>query len=537
MWSQNYAPLAGSLGWSALAACLPMLVLFYLLAIRRRPAWISALAGLGASILVAAFLYRMPPATILAAATCGAAFGLLPIGWITFSAVLLYRLTVETGQFETIKGSLAQLTTDRRVQAVLVAFAFGAFLEAAAGGGVPVAVGAAILMGLGFSPLQAAGVCLLANTAPVPFAAIGTPTITLALITGLPLPIVSGVTGRMCALLSLCVPAYISLLAGGRSGLRRTLPAVLACGVSFAGVQLTVSNMIGPQMGALLASVAAIVSLVLLLQIWQPRTGAGDCVPKMAKAHGAALVLRAWLPYVLLAVFVLIWSAPPVRALLAKTSFIFGWPGLDGHVLRQLPVVAAAEPYPALYQLEWLASAGTAGMLACLAAAAFARMPARKFGFVLQQTMRQMALPLLTIASVLALAFVMNYSGATATLGLTLAATAGLFPFFSPVVGWVGVFLTGSLTSSNALFGTLQVVTAERLGLNPVLMAAANSCGGAVGKMISIQSVAVAVTATGMKTSQEPELFRFAFRHSAILICAIGLLTMFFAYVSPGWVR
>lgn len=537
MWSQNYTPVAGSLGWSALAASLPLVVLFYLLAVKRKPAWISAVASLGAGVLVAAFLYRMPPVAILAAATCGAAFGLLPIGWITFSAILLYRLTVETGQFEMIKTTLAQLTTDRCVQALLVAFAFGAFIEGAAGGGVPVAVGAAILMGLGFNPLQAASVCLLANTAPVAFAAIGTPTITLALITGLPLHLVSGVTGRVCAPLSLCVPAYMTVLVGGRRGLRQTFPAVLVAGVSFAGVQLAVSNLIGPQMAALLSSVATMACLVLLLQVWRPRTGSGDCLPQTAPALGNAVIWRAWLPYMLLAACVLIWGLPPVRALLAKTTFVFGWPGLDGQVLRHVPVVAVPEPYPARYQLEWLACAGTASMLACLMAAASARMPARKFGWVFRQTTRQMALPLLTIASVLGLAFVMNYSGATATLGLTLAATAGLFPFFSPMLGWVGVFLTGSDTSSNALFGNLQVVTAGRLGLSPVLMAVANSVGGAVGKMISIQSIAIAAAATGMKTSQESELFRSTFRHSVILICAIGLLTVFYAYIEPGWVR
>ncbi len=537
MWSQNYTPVAGSLGWSALAASAPIVALFYLLAVRRKPTWISALASLGAAVLVAAFVYRMPPAAILAAASCGAAFGLLPIGWITFNAILLYRLTVETGQFEILKATLAQLTADRRVQAVLVAFAFGAFLEGAAGGGVPVAVGAAILMGLGFSPLQAASVCLLANTAPVPFAAIGTPTITLALITGLSLPLVSGATGGVCAPLALCIPAYVTLLAGGWRGLRQTLPAALACAISFAGVQLAVSNMIGPQAATLLASVAAMASLVLLLQVWRPRTEKADCAPPAASALGGGAVWRAWVPYLLLAALVLLWSAPAVRALLARTSFVFGWPGLDGRVLRGAPVVAAPELYPATYQLDWLACAGTAGLLACLATAAFARMPARKFAWVFQQTLRQMAFPLLTIAAVLGLAFVMNYSGATATLGLMLAATGGLFPFFSPVLGWVGVFLTGSNTSSNALFGNLQVVTAGRLGLSPVLLAAASSCGGAVGKMISIQSIAVAAAATGLKTSQEADLFRATFRHSAILIVALGLLTAFYAYVTPEWFR
>jgi L-lactate transport len=539
MWSQNYTPLAGSLGWSAFAASLPMVVLFYLLAVRRLAAWKSALASLAAAVLLAAFLYRMPPGPILAATLYGAAFGLLPIGWITFSAILLYRLTLETGQFEVIKGSLARLTTDRRLQALLVAFAFGAFIEGAAGSGVPVAVGAAILTGLGFSPLQAAGVCLLANTAPVAFAAIGTPTVTLALTTGLPLDRLSAVTGRVCAPLSLCVPAYLTVLVGGWRGLKGAFPAVLVCGISFATVQLAVSNLIGPQTTALLASVATMVSLVALLQVWQPRDGSDYERRNLAPApvYSKWAVWRAWMPYLLLAVCVLVWGLPPVRALLAKTSLAFAWPALHLRVLRNVPVVPAPMPYAAIYQLDWLACAGTACLLAAMISAACVGISLRTFGRVFRQTSAQMLLPLVTIASVLGLAFVMNYSGATATLGLMLAATAGLFPFFSPMLGWVGVFLTGSDTSANALFGNLQVVTAGRLGLNPVLMAVANSCGGAVGKMISIQSIAVAVAATGMKTSQEAELFRSTFRHSVVLICAMGLLIVFYSYVQPGWVR
>jgi len=540
MWQQNYTPLAESVGWSALAASLPMWVLFYFLAVKRKAAWISAVASLAAAALVAALVYRMPPVRILAATTCGAAFGLLPIGWITFNAILLYRLTLETGQFEVIKDSLARLTTDRRLQALLIAFAFGGFIEGAAGSGVPVAVGAAMLTGLGFDPLQAAGLCLLANTAPVAFGAIGTPTITLAVTTGLPLDRLSAVTGRICAPLSLCVPAYLTALVGGWAGLKGAFPAVLVCGISFASVQLLVSNLVGPQMTDILASLATMTCLVLLFRMWQPRDGfqaTSQTPSKPGPGYTLPVVWRAWMPYALLAGCVLAWGLPPVRALLVRVSLAFAWPGLHNQVLRTAPVVAAPEPYAAVYNLDWLASAGTACLLACLLSAAFVGMSPRKFGWVFKQTARQMFLPLLTIASVLGLAFVMNYSGATATLGLAFAATGGLFPFFSPMLGWVGVFLTGSDTSANALFGNLQVVTAKRLGLSPILMAAANSSGGVMGKMISVQSIAVAAAATGMKTSQEAELFRFTFRHSVVLASAIGLLTMFYAYVTPDWVR
>jgi L-lactate transport len=539
MWQQNYTPLAESIGLSALAASLPLGVLFYCLAVRRKAAWISAVASLAATVMVAALVYRMPPLRIFAATTYGAAFGLLPIGWITFNAILLYRLTLESGQFEVIKDSLSRLTEDRRMQVLLIAFAFGAFIEGAAGSGVPVAVGAAMLTGLGFNPLQAAGLCLLANTAPVAFGAIGTPTVTLALTTGLPLDRLSAATGRICAPLSLCVPAYLTALVGGWAGLKGAWPAVLVCGASFASVQLLVSNLVGPQMTDILASLVTMACLTLFFRVWQPRDGfrSGNRNPRPAPAYSTAAVWRAWMPYVLLAACVLAWGLPPVHALLAKASVAFAWPALHHQVLRTTPVVAAPEPYAAVYNLDWLASAGTACLLACVLSAACAGLSPRKFGRVFRHTSQQMFLPLVTIASVLGLAFVMNYSGATATLGLAFAGTGTLFPFFSPMLGWVGVFLTGSDTSANALFGNLQVVTAERLGLSPILMAAANSSGGVMGKMISVQSIAVAAAATGMKSSQEADLFRFTFRHSVVLACAIGLLTGFYAYVIPHWVR
>lgn len=534
MWQQNYTPLAESIGWSALAASLPLLVLFLFLAVWRKPTWISALAGLGAAALLARLLYGMPAAQILAAATYGAAFGLLPIGWITFSAILLYRLTLETGQFEIIKDSLARLASDRRLQLLLIAFAFGGFMEGAAGSGVPVAVGAAMLAGLGFRPLQAAALCLLANTAPVAFGAIGTPIITLALTTGLPLERLSAAAGRLCAPLSLCVPAYLIALYSGWKGLKGALGAVLVCGVSFASVQLLVSNTLGPQLTDVLASLASLASLVLLFRVRQPR----NCVRAAAvePARAPAAVWRAWMPYGLLAACALAWGVPPIRAVLQRASVTFDWPGLHLQVIRIVPVTAAPAPYAARYTLDWLANAGTACLAACLLSAILLRVPPRRFAAVFAGTSRAMALPLVTIASVLALAFVMNYSGATATLGLAFAATGTLFPYFSAMLGWLGVFLTGSDTSANALFGYLQVVTAAKLGLSPVLMAAANSSGGVMGKMISVQSIAVAAAATGMRPSEEADLFRFTFRHSVLLASGVGLLTAVYAYLVPGLV-
>lgn len=537
MWTQQYTPLAGNLALSALVAALPVFTLLYLLGIRRRPAWQAALTGLAAAALVAVGVYGMPLATMLSAVGYGAAFGLFPIGWIVFTAILLYRITIETGKFEIIKDSIGSLTQDRRLQALLIAFAFGAFIEGAAGFGTPVAVAAAMLTGLGFSPFYAAGICLLANTAPVAFGSIGTPVITLAAVTNLPLEKLSAAVGRICAPVSLFIPAYLIGVMGGWKASRRVLPAIAVCGVSFAVTQLLVSNYLGPQLTDILSSLATMGSLVALLAFWKPKDsfelGGNAAAAHLPARHPRREVLHAWSPYIVLVVLVLLWGF--YKAPLNRVSLVFPWPGLHEKVIQTTPVVADPAPYRAIFRLEWLAAPGTACLIACLLAAALLGMGPGRFLRVLAKTFRQMFLSLVTIASVLALAFLMNYSGATATLGLAFAATGALFPFFSALLGWLGVFLTGSDTSSNALFGNLQVVTAGRLGLNPVLMAAANSSGGVMGKMISLQSIAVAAAATGMAASEEGKLFRFTLRHSVLLASVLGLVTVFYAYVMPQW--
>jgi L-lactate transport len=527
MWAQNYEPLAGSLGASAAAAALPVFALLYLLGVRRKPAWIASLAGLCAAAVVALAAYRMPAAAMASAAAYGAAFGLFPIGWVVFCAILLYRVTVESGKFDILKDSIASLTGDQRLQALLIAFAFGAFIEGAAGFGTPVAVAAAMLAGLGFQPFYAAGICLLANTAPVAFGSIGIPVLTLATVTGLPLASLSAAVGRICAPVSLIVPCYLIAVMGGRKALGGVLPGVIVCGISFASVQLLVSNFVGPQLTDILSSLAAMTSLVILLLAWKPKD---DAYRKPALArHPARQVLLAWAPYGLLVVLVLLWGYEPVRAALNHANRTFAWPGLHNQVMRMPPVVLAATPYAAIYKFDWLAASGTACLLAALLAAAVLRMPPGRFAAVFAKTTKQLLLPELTIAAVLALAFLMNYSGATATLGLAFAATGRLFPFFSALLGWIGVFLTGSDTSANALFGNLQVITAARLHFNPVLMAAANSAGGVMGKMISLQSIAVAAAATGMAAREEAKLFRFTLRHSIVLAAVIGLITILYA--------
>ncbi len=537
MWQHNYTPVAGSIGWSALVAALPLFVLLFLLAIRRKAAWIAALASLGAAVGVAAFVYRMAPSRIFAATTYGMAFGLLPTGWITFNAIFLYRLTVESGQFEIIKDSLAMLTSDLRLQALLIAFAFGAFIEGAAGSGVPVAVAAAMLAGFGLNPLKAAGICLLANTAPVAFGAIGLPIITLAKTTDLPLAQLSAMAGRLSAPLSVCVPTYMVVLLAGWKGARSVLPASVLCGVSFAAVQVTVSNLIGPELADVIAALVALACLIVMFRVWRPKDLMAAASPPTPRAESTrtAAIIRAWLPYALLAVCVLCWGVPAIKGVLLRASIEIEWPALHRLITRMPPTVTAASPYDAVYHFDWLASPGTACLLASVLTAIFAGLSPRRFAKVFGATFRMMFLPLVTIVSVLGLAFLMNYSGATSTLGLAVASTGVLFPFFSPVLGWLGVFLSGSDASSNALFGTLQVTAARLVGLNPILIAAANSTGGVMGKMISVQSIAVAAAATGMKPSEESKLFRFTFWHSVGLVCMMGLITVLYAFVIP-WI-
>ncbi|HEV2234684.1 MAG TPA: L-lactate permease [Terriglobia bacterium] len=542
MWQQIYTPVAASLGLSALAAALPIVTLVYTLGVRRMPSWKASLIGLAAAELIALFIYRMPVLMSLGAITYGAAFGLFPIGWIVYWAIVLYRITLETGQFEIVKNSIGNLTPDRRLQALLIAFAFGAFMEGACGFGTPVAVAAAMLTGLGFSPFYAAAICLLANTAPVAFGSVGLPLVTLSGITGISLVTLSSNVGRICAPISLVIPAYLMLVMGGWRALKAVFPAVLVCGVTFAGTQLFVSNVIGPYLTDILGSVVAMAALIILLQFWKPRqvsegSAQNLAAPVNAPPHSTREVLIAWAPYALLVVFVLVWGLNAVKAGLDFFTITIPWPALHNHVQRIPPVVAKAAPYAAVYTFNWLSISGTACMFAALLSCVVLRMSPHLALRLLLATLRQLLHPLVTIAAIVGLAFLMNYCGATATLGLAFAASAVFFPFFSPLLGWLGVFLTGSDTASNALFGNLQVVTANRLGLNPALMAAANSSGGVMGKMISLQSIAVAGAATEMKPEEEGRLFRFTLRHSILLASLIGLITLLYAYLLPHWVK
>jgi L-lactate transport len=525
MWQQTYTPIGDSLALSALFAAIPIFTLLLLLGVLRKPAWMASLAGLAAAVIVAAGVYGMPVGLLGSTVFFGAAFGLFPIGWVVFSAILLYRVTLESGKFEVLKESIGHLTSDPRLQALLIAFAFGAFIEGAAGFGTPVAVAAAMLTGLGFEPFYAAAICLLANTAPVAFGSIAIPITTLAVTTGLPLDRLSAGVGRICAPVSLFVPAYLILVMSGWKGLKGVLPAAAMCGIAFAGTQFLVSNFMGPQLTDILASMAAMGAMLLV--IW--RRGGPP------RKHSGREIRLAWTPYMLLVVFVLLWGYKPLQVELNKFNILVNWPGLHNLVQRMPPVVPKPAAYPAVFNFSWLSASGTACLIAAILSAMVAGLSLAQFGTVLRHTAKQLALAELTLAAVLSLAFLMNYSGSTGTLGLAFATTGVVFPFFSALLGWLGVFLTGSDTSANALFGTLQVVTAQKLGQNPVLMAAANSAGGVMGKMISLTSIAVAAAATSMKREDEARLFRFTLKHSIFLASVIGLLVMFYAYVMPGW--
>jgi lactate permease len=553
MWTHNYEPIAGSLGISALVAAVPIFVLFYMLGIRRTPSYVASLTALASALVLSLLVYGMPAQLAILSTLYGAAYGLFPIAWVVFSSILLYRIVVDTGKFEIIKDSIGGLTTDRRLQAMFIAFSFGAFIEGAAGFGTPVAVSGAMLAGLGFSPFYAAGICLLANTAPVAFGSIGIPVVTLANVTGMPLLPLSAMVGRLCAMVSVFIPGYLIVVMVGWKRAVEVLPAIIACGVSFAGVQFYVSNYMGPELTDILSSLTCIVVMVFVLKFWKPKTilRLPDDKPVIAapKQHSGADVFMAWMPYLLLVVFVLAWGEPSMKAILDRFSdgLFPGFlphtglngipvPGLHNLITRVPPVTAAPAPYGAVFAWNWLSASGTSCLLAAVFAALFLGVSPARFGRAYVGTFKQLAFPMLTIASMLGLAYLMNYSGMTSTLGLALAATGKAFPFFSATLGWLGVFLTGSDTSSNALFGNLQVVTANALGLNPVLTASVNTAAGVMGKMISVQSIAVAVAATGMSRDDESRLFRFTIRHSVLLMAIMGLISLLFAYVIPGLV-
>jgi lactate permease len=551
-WVQIYTPIGGSLGLSALVAAIPILVLFVMLGVLRKAAWMAAASALVTALVLALVVYGMPVRLALIATIYGAAYGIFPIAWIVFTSILLYRLAVDTGKFEIIKDSIGGLTSDRRLQAMFIAFSFGAFIEGAAGFGAPVAISGAMLAGLGFDPFFAAGICLLANTAPVAFGSIGIPVTTLANVTGLPVLALSAMVGRLCAMISVIIPGYLIVVMSGWKRAIEVLPAIVACGVSFAAMQFFVSNFVGPELTDIMSSLTCIAVMVLVLKFWKPKTIVrleGDKPASLAvKPHTAGALIMAWVPYLFLVIFVLLWGEADIKLKINTFThgLLPGWlpsapralnrllvPGLHNVITQMPPVTKQAAPYAALYEFNWLSASGTACLFAAIAAAIVLRVKPGQFVKTYVATFKQLAKAMATIAAMLGLAYLMNYSGMTSTLGLSLAATGPAFPFFSATVGWLGVFLTGSDTSANALFGNLQVVTANALHLNPILTASVNSAAGVMGKMISVQSIAVAVAATGMSRSDESRLFRFTIKHSILLMVVMAIISTFYAYVFP----
>ena len=537
-WNQVYDPL-GHWFVSTLVAALPVIVLLGALALLRMKAHWAALLGLATSLAVALFVFKMPAGLGIRTAIFGAAYGAFPIGWIILNVIFMYDMNCATGRFKVLQNSLMGITQDRRLQLLLIAFSFGAFFEGAAGFGTPVAVTAAILIGLGFRPLQASGLSLIANTAPVAYGALGTPLIALQAVTGLNLLQLSGMVGRILPFFSVLVPFWLLWAFCGFGGMIEVWPALLVGGVFFAIPQFVMSNYHGPWLVDVVASVVSMAAVVILLLAWHPKRIWGleghetDREARGKHGHTSAEVIRAWVPWVILSLIVFLWGLPSVKTFLDKIS-IFKFPiaGLHNLILRMPPVVPKPTPEGAVFNLNWLSATGS-GIFVAAIIAGFV-MGYSPLGMLKQygKTLYKVRFSLLTISAMMAIGFMTRYGGLDATMGLAFARTGMLYPFFGTLLGWLGVALTGSDTSSNVLFGSLQKISATQVGVSPILMSAANSSGGVMGKMIDAQSIVVASTATEWY-GHEGDILRYVFFHSIALACLVGILVFMQAYVYP----
>ncbi|HMC28313.1 MAG TPA: L-lactate permease [Verrucomicrobiae bacterium] len=545
-WLQNYDPLHNFV-LSTIVAALPVVVLLSAIALFHLRIHFAALLGLAVALLIAVFVYGMPARAAASATVYGGCYGLFPIGWIILNLIFLYQLTVEKGLFDILRRSLASIAPDPRIQVILVAFSFGAFFEGAAGFGTPVAVTAAVLIQLGFKPLAASGLSLIANTAPVAFGALGTPILALKGVTGIDEITLSKMVGRQLPFFSMLVPFWVVWAMSGFRGMLGIWPAALTAGVCFAAPQFLVSNFHGPWLVDIVASLCSMAGLVVLLRFWRPQESAGagvvpvespisdaPCSSATVAVHTRRDLQKAWVPWLLLSAMVFIWGIPQFKTVLNRiSSFKFAIPDLHNLVIRAPPVAPpGAPPEEAIFTLNWLSATGTGILVAAI-------LSGLVMGFGLGQLMQRyfktvhlVRFSLLTIAAMLALGYVTRYSGTDATLGLALAKTGALYPFFGTLLGWLGVALTGSDTASNVLFGSLQKITAERTHVSPILMAAANSSGGVMGKMVDAQSIVVASTATNWY-GHEGDILRYVFFHSIALACLVGILVYLQAYVPP----
>jgi lactate permease len=561
-WTQVYDPF-GVWWLSTLVAALPVVVLLGLLAVFRvKPHW-AAMAGAATSLVIASAVFQMPWSLSTASVLYGAGYGVLKIAWIVVAAVFLYDISVHTGQFEIMKESVAAITPDRRLQALLVAFCFGAVIEGAAGFGAPVAIAGAFMIGLGFKPFHAAALNLIANTAPVAWGAIGTPVHTLAAVSGLPEAHLNSMIGRILPITAIIVPFWLVRAMVGWRETFEVLPAILVVGVSFAATQFVWSNFIDSNLVDIAGGLVSLVSTVIFLRFWKPRriwrfegdpahdpepssSGTKAVTPAEAPvrskvSHRPTQIARAWTPFVVLAVFVLLWGLPAIKTALNRTTTPAfergGWdvPVLHLAVTRAAPVVSKPEPEKAKFDFNWLSATGSACFIAAIFSGLFLGVAPVALARIFWRTLVRMRFAVLAISFMLGLGFVTRYSGMDAVLGLAFTRTGWLFPFFGTFLGWLGVALTGSDTSSNALFGGLQRITAEQLNLSPILMCAANSAGGVMGKMVDAQSIVVATAATN-QVGNEGAIFRFVLWHSVALAAIVGLIVMAYAYLLPGFV-
>jgi L-lactate permease len=558
-WQQIYDPM-GNIWLSSAIALIPIIFFFLALAVFRLKGSVAGTITVVLALLVALFLYQMPVTLALSSAIYGFFYGLWPIAWIIIGAVFLYKVTVKTGQFDIIRSSILSLTQDQRLQMLLVGFAFGTFLEGAAGFGAPVAITAALLVGLGFKPLYAAGLCLIVNTAPVAFGAMGIPIIVAGQVSGVETHAISQMVGRQLPFIVPIVLVWIMAIMDGWRGVRETFPAIVVGGGSFAIAQFLTSNYIGPELPDITAAIASLVSLTLLFKVWQPKhifrfenqvdgkNQMGDntsvSAPLPTTHYSPAQIIKAWMPFVILTAMVSLWSIKPFKDLFVKGKdghpdgalvdmvMSINVPYLHNAVQKLPPVVTKITDYAAIYKFDWFSATGTAIMLAAIISIVMLKMRPKQALSTFGETINELRTPIYSIGMVLAFAFIANYSGLSATLALALAHTGKAFTFFSPFLGWLGVFLTGSDTSANALFAALQATTARQIGVPEVLLVAANTSGGVTGKMISPQSIAIACAATGL-VGKESDLFRFTVKHSIIFTIMMGVLVTLQAYVVP----
>ncbi len=542
-WTQVYDPF-GNIWISAAVALIPIIFFFLALAVFRMKGYVAGFITVVLTILVALFAYKMPFTMAMAATGYGFLYGLWPIAWIIIMSVFLYKISVKTGQFDVIRASVLSITNDHRLLVILIGFSFGAFLEGAAGFGAPVAITAALLAGLGLNPLYAAGLCLIANTAPVAFGAMGIPITVAGQVTGIDPHKIGQMAGHQLPFLSLFVPFFIVFLMDGLKGVKQTWPALLVAGSSFAITQFITATFLGPELPDITSALVSLVSLALFLKVWQPKEiyQSGQANSEAAATTAASMpkltigkVVKAWSPFIVLTVMVVIWSQSFFKALFAPGGaleslvFKFEIPGLHNLVMKAEPIVNKPTPYEAILKFDVLSATGTAILIACLISMLILKMSVKDAAVTFKETLSELKMPILSIGFVLGFAFIANYSGLSSTLALALAGTGGLFPFFSPFLGWIGVFLTGSDTSANALFSNLQAITAQQVGVSEVLLVAANTTGGVTGKMISPQSIAIACAAVGL-AGKESDLFRFTVKHSLFFVIIVGIMTYVQAY-------